>query len=74
MRKLAQVLSRPVGVATTLLGVWVLYINAADISHSGWVLAWILSAGFLGAVGGVLFLLGLNGPATPSQKLAEALQ
>jgi len=62
MRQLARAFYRLVGLAVTLLGAWVLFINLADISYSGWVLVWILSAGLVGAVGGVLFLLSFDGP------------
>jgi hypothetical protein len=63
MRRLAQAFYRLVGLAVTLFGAWVLLINLVDVSYSGWILAWILSAGLLGAVGGVIFLLSFDGPA-----------
>ena len=62
MRQLARAFYRLVGLAVALLGAWVLFINLADISYSGWVLVWILSAGLFGALGGVLFLLSFDGP------------
>ena len=63
MRRLARAFYRLVGLAVTLFGAWVLLINLVDVSYSGWILAWILSAGLLGAVGGVIFLLSFDGPA-----------
>ncbi len=63
MRRLAQSFYRLVGLAFALLGAWVLFINVLEVSYSGWILVWILSAGFLGALGGVLFLLSFEGPA-----------
>jgi len=63
MRRLAQTFYRLMGLASTMLGMWVLLVNLVDVGYSGWILAWILSAGFLGAVGGVLFLLSFDGPA-----------
>ncbi len=53
---------RLVGLATTIFGLWVVFINLIEVSYSGWILTWILSAGFLGALGGVLFLLSFDGP------------
>ena len=63
MRRLAQAFYRLVGLAVTLFGAWVLLINLVDVSYSGWILAWILSAGLLGAVGGAIFILSFDGPA-----------
>lgn len=62
MRRLGRAFYRLIGLAVTLLGAWVLFINLVDVSYSGWVLVWILSAGLLGAIGGVLFLLSFDGP------------
>lgn len=71
MRQLAEQFSRLVGLAFVLLGVWVLLVNVVEVlsvngvedRYAGWILVWILSAGFLGALGGVLFLLSFDGPA-----------
>jgi hypothetical protein len=71
MRQLAEQFSRLVGLTYVLLGAWVLLVNVVEVlsvngvevRYSGWILVWILSAGFLGALGGVLFLLSFDGPA-----------
>jgi hypothetical protein len=63
LRRFARPFARLVGLAFTVLGVWILIVNLTEVSYSGWVLAWILSAGFIGAVGGLLFLVGFDGPA-----------
>jgi hypothetical protein len=63
MRRLAPTFCRLIGLASTMLGMWVLLINSVELSYSGWILAWILSAGFLGGIGGILFLLSFDGPA-----------
>jgi hypothetical protein len=62
MKRLAQLFYRLMGLASAILGTWILVTNLVDISYSSWILAWILSAGLLGAVGGVLFLLSFDGP------------
>jgi hypothetical protein len=63
MRRFALSFYRLIGLAFTLLGAWVLFINLAELSYSGFILVWVLSAGFQGALGGVLFLLSFDGPA-----------
>jgi multisubunit Na+/H+ antiporter MnhB subunit len=73
MRQLTQAFYRLVGLAVTLLGAWVLFINLVDISYSGWILVWILSAGLLGAIGGVLFLLSFDGPPTARTRQVRLL-
>jgi hypothetical protein len=73
MRRLAPAFYRLIGLAVTLLGAWVLFINLVEVSYSGWVLAWILSAGFSGAVGGVLFLLSFDGPARARRRQVRLL-
>lgn len=63
MKRLAQTFYRLIGLAFTMLGMWVLLVNFVEVRPWGLIIAWILSAGFLGAVGGVLFLLSFDGPA-----------
>lgn len=62
-RKLGRTLARLVGLVFALLGGWVVLINLLTRSFSGQVLAVILTAGALGAMGGVLYLLSFDGPA-----------
>jgi hypothetical protein len=63
MRRLTHTFYRLIGLSSTMFGTWVLMVNLVEVSYAGWILAWILSAGFLGAIGGVLFLLSFDGPA-----------
>ena len=56
MRLLAQTFYRLLGLMFAMLGSWILYHNLAEIRYSGLILLWILSAGFFGVVGGLLFL------------------
>ena len=60
--RLARTYYRLVGIVFALFGGWLFYLNVAQVSYSGWVLIWILTAGIAGAAGGVLFLLSLDGP------------
>lgn len=59
---MAQPFYRLAGLAFIVLGIRLLIVNLTDVSYSGLILVWILGAGFLGVVGGLLFLLGLDGP------------
>ena len=62
MRLFAQTFYRLLGLMFAMLGSWILYHNLAEIRYSGLILLWILSAGFFGVVGGLLFLLSFDGP------------
>ncbi len=46
----------------TLLGIWIVAINLIEGSYSGTTSVWVLGAGTLGAVGGVLYLMSFDGP------------
>ncbi len=63
LRRFARAFAPLIGPAFTVLGIRILVVNLSEVSYSGWVLAWILSAGFIGAVGGLVFLVGFAGPA-----------
>lgn len=56
-------LARLVGLIFVFLGVWVLMTNLRERDYSGPVLAWIVGAGFVGAAGGVVYQLSIEGPA-----------
>ena len=61
LRRLSRALARFVGLIFAALGIWVLAINLVRLSYSGWILAWVLAAGALGATGGLLYLLSFGG-------------
>lgn len=61
-RQISLMFARLVALAVTLLGGWLLLINLVELNYEGWVLAWILVSGLIGAIGGPLFLLSLDGP------------
>ncbi len=64
--RLGWSLARFVGLVFFLAGGWLFGANlvgaVTDASYEGWVLAWILLSGLVGAVGGALFLLSIDGP------------
>lgn len=62
LRRFGQTLPRFVGLAMTILGVWVFAINLIEDSYTGGTRVWILASGALGAAGGLLYLLSFDGP------------
>ena len=54
--------ARFVGLVVMILGGWTFVANAVDRDFEGWVLAWVLVSGLLGAVGGAIYLLSWDGP------------
>jgi hypothetical protein len=60
--RLGWSLARLVGLAFVLAGGWLFLVNVVEVSYSGGVLVWILLSGLVGATGGVLFLLSIDGP------------
>lgn len=63
LRWIGLMFARLVALAVATVSGWMLFVNLADISYAGWVLAWILVSGLVGSVAGVVFLLSLDGPA-----------
>jgi hypothetical protein len=61
LERLGWSLARALGLIFVLLGTWVVVINSIERSYSAATLAWILVAGVLGATGGVVYLLGIDG-------------
>jgi hypothetical protein len=61
-RQMGLMFARLVALAVTLLGGWLFIINLIELNYEGWVLAWILVSGLIGAIGGPLFLLSIDGP------------
>ena len=55
-------LARFAATSFVLLGLVVVVVNLVDVTYSGWVLLTVAAAGTLGAAGGVVYLLGLDGP------------
>ena len=62
IRRLGRTLARFVGLIFALLGAWILVVNLASMSYSGWILTWVLTSGIVGAAGGALYLLSFDGP------------
>ena len=60
--RLGWSLARFVGLVFVLLGGWVFLINVVELSYSGGILIWIVLSGLFGAVGGVAYLLSIDGP------------
>jgi hypothetical protein len=62
LRWMGRTFVRFVAVSVAILGVWMFILN---LGASGWdpvTYVWILASGAAGAVGGVLFLLSIDGP------------
>jgi hypothetical protein len=56
-------LARFVALAVTLLGAWILIANLAERGYEEtWVLAWVLFSGLAGLLGGIAYLLSIDGP------------
>jgi hypothetical protein len=68
-----RLLARFVGLVFALLGLWILVGNLAVGGYRGAVLAWILSSGFLGFAGGVLYVLSFDGPARFRRRFVRGL-
>lgn len=54
--------ARFVALAVTILGAWMFAINLIELDFEGWVLSWILASGLAGVCGGVIYMLGIDGP------------
>lgn len=61
IRWMGWMFARFVGVSVTLISGWMLVINLVDRGYTGWVMTWILGSGLVGALGGVVYLLSLDG-------------
>ncbi len=59
---MGQTYARLIGLAMTLLGIWIVAINLIEGSYSGGIWVWVLGSGALGAIGGVLYLMSFDGP------------
>jgi hypothetical protein len=63
LRWMGRTFVRFVAVSVAILGDWMFILNIGDGgSWAPWAYVWILASGLAGAVGGVLYLLSLDGP------------
>lgn len=64
LRWMGRVFARFVAVSVALISGWTFVVNVAQPgSWETWAYLWITASGLLGTVGGVAFLLSLDGPA-----------
>lgn len=55
--------ARFVALTVLLLGAWIFFSNLIRGGYDElWVLAWVLLAGLAGVVGGIVYLLSIDGP------------
>lgn len=60
---MGRVFARFVAVSVTLISAWTFVINIAQPANwAPWVFVWIIASGIIGVVGGVVYLLSLDGP------------
>ncbi len=59
---MGRMYARFVAVSVAILGAWIFVINLIQLDGPAWVLVWVLFSGLAGALGGVLYLLSLDGP------------
>ena len=62
LRWMGRMFARFVAVSVTLVSGWMFLNNVLELRYGGWVLAWILGSGLVGALGGVAYLISLDGP------------
>lgn len=63
LRWMGRVFARFVAVSVTLISAWTFVINIAQPANwAPWVFVWIIASGIIGVVGGVVYLLSLDGP------------
>ena len=56
-------LARFTALAVMLLGAWILIVNLAERGYEEtWVLGWALFSGVAGLLGGIAYLLSIDGP------------
>jgi hypothetical protein len=60
-RWMALMFARFVAVSVTLVSGWTFLLNLSDRAFTGWILTWVLASGLVGALGGVAYLLSLDG-------------
>jgi len=63
LRWMGRVFARFVAVSVALISGWTFIVNIAQPgAWEPWVYVWIIASGLSGAVGGVVYLLSLDGP------------
>ncbi len=63
LRWMGRIFARFVAVSVTLISAWTFAINVTHPdAWEAWVYAWIITSGIIGVVGGVVYLLSLDGP------------
>lgn len=62
LRWMGRTFVRFVAVSVAILGAWMFILNAGARDWGPWTHVWILASGAAGAVGGVLYLLSMDGP------------
>lgn len=63
MRTVGLMFARFVALAMLLLGAWIFVINSIERGYDEpWVFLWVVFSGLVGAVGGTLYLLSIDGP------------
>jgi hypothetical protein len=63
LRWMAWTFARFVAVSVTILSGWMFVVNLPfeDRGWEPWVLVWILASGLVGAIGGIAYLLSIDG-------------
>jgi hypothetical protein len=70
LRWMGRVFARFVAVSVTLIGAWTFVVNIGQpTAWEPWVYAWIIASGIIGTVGGVAYLLSLDGPTRFQRRL-----
>ena len=63
LKWMGRTFARFVGLAVMILGGWILLVNLVEgPKDAGWVYAWVLGSGALGAAGGLSYLFSFDGP------------
>ena len=63
LRRVGLLFARFVALTVLLLGAWIFFNNLIRGGYDElWVLAWVLLAGLAGVVGGIVYLLSIDGP------------
>jgi hypothetical protein len=61
LRWMGWMFTRFVAVSVMLVSGWIFVGNLTGRRFEGWVQVWVLAAGLVGAVGGVAYLMSLDG-------------
>jgi len=62
--RIAWRMARFIALTVMLLGAWIFVINLGDRGYDEtWALAWVLFSGVAGLLGGMAYLLSIDGPS-----------